>query len=116
MPVDDAYALESTLSRLRQRYTLYFNLPPGVRAGEERSIEVSLADGALRRYGDGEVRYRRVYLAQNSSAAGPTEVTRAWKSGTDFVKVFPCAQVGGDTYIRAIQRPSGYPSATSATE
>src|SRR5580704_5543157 len=77
MPVDDAYALETTLSRLRQRYALYFNLPAGVRAGEERSIEVSLADGALRRYGDAEVRYRRVYMAQNGSAAGPTVITRA---------------------------------------
>jgi VWFA-related protein len=77
MTVDDAYALETTLARLRQRYALYFNLPSGVRAGEERAIEVSLADGALRRYGDAEVRYRRVYLAQNGSAAGPTVITRA---------------------------------------
>jgi hypothetical protein len=77
MPVDDAYALETTLSRLRQRYALYFNLPAGVRAGEERAIEVSLADGALRRHGDAEVRYRRVYLSQSGSAAGPTEITRA---------------------------------------
>jgi hypothetical protein len=77
MSVDDAYALETTLSRLRQRYALYFNLPAGVRAGEERSIEVGLADNALRRYGDAEVRYRRVYMAQNGSAAGPTEITRA---------------------------------------
>jgi VWFA-related protein len=76
MPVDDAYALETTLSRLRQRYALYFYLPAGVRAGEEREIEVSLADGALRRHGDAEVRYRRVYLASNSSAAEPTVVTR----------------------------------------
>jgi VWFA-related protein len=77
MTVDDAYALETTLSRLRQRYALYFNLPAGVRAAEERSIEVSLADNALRRYGDAEVRYRRVYMAQNGSAAGPTEITRS---------------------------------------
>jgi VWFA-related protein len=77
MTVDDAYALETTLSRLRQRYALYFNLPAGVRAGEERSIEVSLADNASRRYGDAEVRYRRVYMAQNGSTSGPTEITRA---------------------------------------
>ena len=38
-------------------------------------------------------------------ALTPTEVTRAWKSGADFVKVFPCAQVGGDTYIRALKAP-----------
>ena len=38
-------------------------------------------------------------------ALTPTEVTRAWKAGADFVKVFPCAQVGGDSYIRALKAP-----------
>src|ERR1700691_5567864 len=38
-------------------------------------------------------------------ALTPTEVTRAWKAGCDFVKVFPCAQVGGDSYIRALKAP-----------
>jgi VWFA-related protein len=89
MSVDDAYALETTLARLRQRYALYFNLPPGVRAGEERAIEVSLADGALRRYRDAEVRYRRVYLAQNGSAAEPTVITRAPVSAPTAVNQDP---------------------------
>jgi 2-dehydro-3-deoxyphosphogluconate aldolase / (4S)-4-hydroxy-2-oxoglutarate aldolase len=35
-------------------------------------------------------------------ALTPTEVTTAWRSGADFVKVFPCAQVGGDRYIKAL--------------
>jgi VWFA-related protein len=76
MTVDDAYALETTLSRLRQRYALYFNLPPGVKTGDERTIEVSLADNALRRNGDAEVRYRRVYMATITSAPvrSPREV------------------------------------------
>ena len=79
MSVDDAYALETTLQRLRQRYALYFYMPEGVRAGEERSIEVDLADSARRRYRDADVRYRRVYLAPGGSPgdAGPTMVTRA---------------------------------------
>ena len=38
-------------------------------------------------------------------ALTPTEVIAAWKSGADFVKVFPCAQVGGDSYIRALKGP-----------
>jgi VWFA-related protein len=82
MSVDDASALEDTLTRLRQRYALYFSLPPGVKAGEERAIEVSLADSALRRHSDADVRYRRVYIASaNSStapgsAAEPTIITR----------------------------------------
>lgn len=35
----------------------------------------------------------------------PTEVITAWKAGSDFVKVVPCAQVGGDSYIRALKAP-----------
>jgi 2-dehydro-3-deoxyphosphogluconate aldolase/(4S)-4-hydroxy-2-oxoglutarate aldolase len=40
-----------------------------------------------------------------AGALTPTEVTVAWKAGADFVKVFPCSQVGGDTYIKALKRP-----------
>ena len=38
-------------------------------------------------------------------ALTPTEVTKAWKSGADFVKVFPCSLVGGENYIRALKAP-----------
>ena len=38
-------------------------------------------------------------------ALTPTEVIAAWKAGADFVKVFPCAQVGGASYIRALKAP-----------
>ena len=37
-------------------------------------------------------------------ALTPTEVVTAWRAGADFVKVFPCAQVGGDAYIKALNR------------
>lgn len=33
----------------------------------------------------------------------PSEVVKAWKMGPDFVKVVPCAQVGGESYIRALK-------------
>jgi 2-dehydro-3-deoxyphosphogluconate aldolase / (4S)-4-hydroxy-2-oxoglutarate aldolase len=36
-------------------------------------------------------------------ALTPTEVIAAWKAGADFVKVFPCALLGGDVYIRALR-------------
>ena len=36
-------------------------------------------------------------------ALTPTEVITAWKAAADFVKVFPCAQLGGDSYIRALR-------------
>jgi len=35
-------------------------------------------------------------------ALTPTEVVTAWSAGADFVKVFPCALVGGDRYIKAL--------------
>jgi 2-dehydro-3-deoxyphosphogluconate aldolase / (4S)-4-hydroxy-2-oxoglutarate aldolase len=40
-----------------------------------------------------------------AGALTPTEVTAAWKVGSDFIKVFPCAQVGGDAYIKALRGP-----------
>ena len=36
-------------------------------------------------------------------ALTPTEIVTAWEAGSDLIKVFPCSQVGGDTYIRAIK-------------
>jgi 2-dehydro-3-deoxyphosphogluconate aldolase/(4S)-4-hydroxy-2-oxoglutarate aldolase len=38
-------------------------------------------------------------------ALTPTEVLAAWKAGSDFVKVFPCSQVGGPHYIKALKGP-----------
>jgi 2-dehydro-3-deoxyphosphogluconate aldolase/(4S)-4-hydroxy-2-oxoglutarate aldolase len=38
-------------------------------------------------------------------ALTPSEVTAAWRAGVDFIKVFPCAQVGGASYIRALKGP-----------
>jgi len=44
-------------------------------------------------------------LTMMAGALTPTEIVTAWKSGSDFVKVFPCAQIGGDSYIRALKGP-----------
>jgi len=38
-------------------------------------------------------------------ALTPTEVLAAWKAGSDFVKIFPCSLMGGDSYIRMLRRP-----------
>jgi 2-dehydro-3-deoxyphosphogluconate aldolase/(4S)-4-hydroxy-2-oxoglutarate aldolase len=35
----------------------------------------------------------------------PSEVMAAVKAGADFVKIFPCGQVGGPAYIRALKAP-----------
>jgi 2-dehydro-3-deoxyphosphogluconate aldolase/(4S)-4-hydroxy-2-oxoglutarate aldolase len=38
-------------------------------------------------------------------ALTPTEVIAAWKAGSDFVKIFPTAPVGGVQYIRSLKVP-----------
>jgi 2-dehydro-3-deoxyphosphogluconate aldolase/(4S)-4-hydroxy-2-oxoglutarate aldolase len=40
-----------------------------------------------------------------AGALTPTEIITAWKGGADFVKVFPCGNVGGAKYIRALRGP-----------
>jgi 2-dehydro-3-deoxyphosphogluconate aldolase/(4S)-4-hydroxy-2-oxoglutarate aldolase len=40
-----------------------------------------------------------------AGALTPTEVINSWKAGSDFVKIFPCGQLGGESYIRALKRP-----------
>ena len=48
------------------------------------------------------VRERVVMMA---GALTPTEVMSAWKADSDFVKIFPCAQVGGASYLKALKGP-----------
>src|SRR5579871_4625864 len=38
-------------------------------------------------------------------ALTPTEITTAHNVGADMIKIFPCAQVGGPAYIRALRPP-----------
>jgi 2-dehydro-3-deoxyphosphogluconate aldolase/(4S)-4-hydroxy-2-oxoglutarate aldolase len=40
-------------------------------------------------------------IAVLPGALTPTEIVTAWESGADLVKVFPCSQVGGDSYIKS---------------
>jgi len=38
-------------------------------------------------------------------ALTPTEVLTAWEAGADAVKIFPCGNVGGAKYIKALKGP-----------
>lgn len=40
-----------------------------------------------------------------AGALTPTEVMAAWEAGADFIKIFPCGQVGGAKYIKALKGP-----------
>lgn len=47
-------------------------------------------------------RYSKVIMP---GALTPTEVLTAWEAGADVVKVFPCGNVGGAKYIKALKGP-----------
>jgi len=47
-------------------------------------------------------RYSKVVMP---GALTPTEVLTAWEAGADFVKVFPCGNMGGPKYIRSLKAP-----------
>lgn len=38
-------------------------------------------------------------------ALTPTEVLTAWEAGADVIKIFPCGNVGGPKYIKALKGP-----------
>ena len=42
-------------------------------------------------------------IAVLPGALTPSEVIEAWEAGADFVKVFPCVDVGGERYIKALK-------------
>jgi 2-dehydro-3-deoxyphosphogluconate aldolase/(4S)-4-hydroxy-2-oxoglutarate aldolase len=48
---------------------------------------------------------RKENVLMMAGALTPTEVMSAWKAGADFIKIFPCAQVGGPGYIKALKGP-----------
>ncbi len=48
------------------------------------------------------VRENKLMIA---GALTPTEIITAWNAGADLVKVFPCGQVGGANYIKALKGP-----------
>ena len=47
----------------------------------------------------------REEMLMMAGALTPTEVLTAWEAGSDLVKVFPCGQVGGAKYIKALKGP-----------
>jgi 2-dehydro-3-deoxyphosphogluconate aldolase/(4S)-4-hydroxy-2-oxoglutarate aldolase len=46
---------------------------------------------------------RRLNVLIMPGALTPTEVITAWKAGADFVKIFPCGNVGGPAYIKSLK-------------
>jgi hypothetical protein len=116
MPVDQASAFEDTLARLRERYALNFYLPPGVKPGQERNVEVQLGDAARKRHPEAEVHYRRLYMAPNGSVAAsdsnsePVVVSRAPADNSSSTAADPQDTSGRVLKKRpAVNEPGGGP-------
>lgn len=48
---------------------------------------------------------RRAQVAAIPGALTPSEIMAAIRAGADMIKLFPCAQVGGAAYLRALHGP-----------
>ena len=88
MRVEESSALETTLSRLRQRYSLYFSVPEGAREGQDRAVEIQLTASAARRYPGTNLYYKGHYRSSDNSSSpvesdpgesetAPTVITKA---------------------------------------
>ncbi len=71
------------------------------------------------------VRYaKREGILIMAGALTPNEVIAVWSAGADYVKIFPCGNVGGPSYIRALKAalpqipmvPTGGVSAATAAQ
>jgi VWFA-related protein len=77
LPVEHAAALLETLKSLRQRYSLFFSVPPDARTGQRRTISVTLARDAARRYPGAQLRYRTQYVVPSDWAPPPEQISAA---------------------------------------
>jgi len=57
---------------------------------------------------------QKKHLLVIAGALTPTEVIHASKAGSDLIKIYPCAQVGGESYIRALKVPLPHVSLIAA--
>jgi 2-dehydro-3-deoxyphosphogluconate aldolase/(4S)-4-hydroxy-2-oxoglutarate aldolase len=48
---------------------------------------------------------KKLNILVMAGALTPTEVMAAWNVGADFVKIFPCCNLGGPAYIKALRGP-----------
>jgi VWFA-related protein len=62
LSVEDKEPLKTTLTRIRQRYTLHFYLPEDAKPGEERTLDVLLSPAARVRYPDAKLRFHDFYI------------------------------------------------------
>src|SRR6266487_546337 len=80
-----------------------FLVSPGLNL---QTVELAVREGKLMMAGAlTPTEITASHAVMMAGALTPTEIITAWEAGSDFVKVFPCGQVGGAKYIRALKGP-----------
>jgi Mg-chelatase subunit ChlD len=93
--IDDATALNRTLSRIRERYAIYYYLPEGADPGRDRTITLALTDQARRRHPGSDVRHRRVYSATDVPMLASGSSTRTSPVEASVTAERPASAQGG---------------------
>jgi 2-dehydro-3-deoxyphosphogluconate aldolase/(4S)-4-hydroxy-2-oxoglutarate aldolase len=68
----------------------------------DAGAEFLVSPGFNQATADLAVRERKLFIA---GALTPTEIMAAWEASADFIKIFPCGQVGGAKYIKSLKGP-----------
>ncbi len=82
IPVHAASSLETTLSRLRQRYSLYFQLPADAKAQQKRNLEITLSDSQSSHLADARLRYQQTYISSSDGVSGTLADTIEYSENT----------------------------------
>jgi 2-dehydro-3-deoxyphosphogluconate aldolase / (4S)-4-hydroxy-2-oxoglutarate aldolase len=97
------------LEKLADRFGKQLVLGAGTVLGPETARSCMLAGAEF--FVTPSLRVSTIEIAKRYSkvicpgALTPTEILTAWEAGADVVKVFPCGNVGGPKYIKALKGP-----------
>lgn len=117
LSLSEASALETTLTRIRQRYALHFHMPADVKPGQERNLELALTPAASQRYPNADLRYRRVYLGPEpaDSTAPPPAATPAAAPAAP-VSILRDSDAPPPRRRPAVNEPIGPPGASTSSD
>jgi hypothetical protein len=113
LSLSESAALETTLTRIRQRYALNFHMPPDVKPGQERNIELSLTPAAAQRYPEADLRYRRVYLGPDAATAPNAAPPAATPAPANVIRD---SDAPPPTRRPAVNEPAGPPGASASND
>lgn len=106
LPVEHASALQDTLESLRQRYSLFFNVPADAKVGQRRAISVALSREAARRHPSAQLKYRPQYVVPADwTPPPPAEVSTTSGASTSAPPPAPAEEESSHPPVAAGSAP-----------